>query len=90
MLSLLGLIGLGHLLSLTPFNDNPAEGSAISRLLSGIGLLAASFGGGFLLIFALRETMTRLTRYARLHYRLLRPGKFNAARPGVKDPDSED
>lgn len=75
VLSLLGIIGVGHLLSLTPFSDRPAEGPAMSRLLSGIGLLAASFGGGFVLFHALREAMTRLIRYARLHYRLLRPGK---------------
>lgn len=90
VLSLLGIIGLGHLLSLTPLNDTPAEGSAISRLLSGIGLLAASCGGGFLLIFALREATRRLTRYARLHYRLLRPGILKAAQPTMINSGPDD
>ncbi|WP_394689619.1 DUF1700 domain-containing protein [Hoeflea sp.] len=74
VLSLLGIIGIGHLLSLAPFSDTTVEGSAMSRLVSGTGLLAASLCGGYLLFLGLREAMTRLIRYARLHYRLLRPG----------------
>jgi len=89
VLSLLGIIGLGHLLSLLPFTDTPAEGSALSRLLSGIGLLAASFGGGFVLILALREAMRRLIRYARLHYRLLRPGKLNPAQTPLNNTGAD-
>lgn len=89
VLSLFGVIGIGHLLSLTPFGDRPVEGSALSRLLSGMGLLAASLGGGCVLIFALREAMRRLSRYARLHYRLIKPGKSNVVRPDATNPLSE-
>lgn len=89
VLSLFGIIGLGHLLSLTPFSDNPAEGTAKSRLFFGIGLLAASFSGGFLLLFALRQTMKRLIRYARLHYRLLQPETLKAAKSTLKNTGPE-
>ncbi len=88
VLSLLGIIGIGHLLSLTPISEDPVEGSATSLLLSGIGLLTASFGGGFLLIVALRAAMMRLARYARLHYRLLRPGKLGMGQSSMPDLDT--
>lgn len=74
VLSLFGVIGLGTLLDLLSASQDPAEGSWTYLLFRSIGFLAASIGGAVLLIFGLRWGMARLTRYARLHYRLARPG----------------
>lgn len=77
--SLFGVIGIGTLLGLISSSHDPAEGSAIYLLLRSIGLLTACLGGGILLVFALRKAMAQLARYARLHYRLLRPETSSAA-----------
>ncbi|POF28187.1 DUF1700 domain-containing protein [Roseibium marinum] len=74
VLSLFGVIGIGTLLDLLSASHDPAEGSWVYLLFRSIGFLAAWVGGVVLLVVALRRGMTRLTRYARLHYRLARPG----------------
>ena len=78
ILSLIGVIGVGTLLDLIAGSRDPAGGSAAYLLLRSIGFLAASIGGGALAVFALRSGMSRLMRYARLHYRLLRSGDRSA------------
>lgn len=83
--SLFGVIGIGTLLDLVSSSHHPAEGSVIYLLLRSIGFMAASIGGGFLLVFALRRAFAQLARYARLHYRLLRPGVLGAGYPKRKD-----
>ena len=85
ILSLFGVIGIGTLLDLVSSSYDPAEGSATYLLLRSMGLLTASIGGGVLLVFALRRAIAQLARYARLHYRLLRPGILGAAHPKRKD-----
>ena len=73
VLSLLGIIGLGHLLSLMPFGDGAHVEPALTRLFNGIGLVASSLGGALVLALSLKTAMTLLARYARLHYRLFKP-----------------
>lgn len=73
VLLLLGVIGIGNLLSLTPFGQGPSGEQAPSSLLSGIGLVASSAGGGVLLMLLLNAGMKLLARYVRLHYRLFKP-----------------
>lgn len=83
--SLLGVIGIGTLLDLASSSHDPAEGSAIYLLTRSVGLLAVSAGGSVLLVFALRKAMAQLAGYARLHYRLLRPGALDTSRPKTDD-----
>jgi len=83
--SLFGVIGIGTLLDLVSSRYDPAEGSPVYLLLRSLGLLAASIGGSVLLVFALRGAIARLASYARLHYRLLRPGPPDAFHPTMKD-----
>lgn len=83
--SLFGVIGIGTLLDLASSNLDPFEGSATYLLLRSMGLLTASIAGGFLLVFAVRRAVAQLIRYARLHYRLLRPGMLGAVHPEMKD-----
>ncbi|MCG8491364.1 MAG: DUF1700 domain-containing protein [Sneathiellales bacterium] len=78
ILSLFGVIGIGTLLDLLSSGYEPSEGSVSYFLFRGIGFLIASFGGGVLLVFALRGVVNQLTRYARLHYRLLPPTLLSA------------
>lgn len=73
ILSLFGIIGIGTLLDLLSSSYEPSEGSAFYFIFRGVGFLAASIGGGVLLVFTLRFVVTQLARYARLHYRLLPP-----------------
>lgn len=79
VLSLFGVIGIGTLIDLISGTSDPAEGSAAYLLMRSIGFVAASVGGGALVIVALRKGMTQLTRYARLHYRLLHRANPDAA-----------
>ena len=88
VLSLFGVIGIGTLLDLVSSSYDPAEGSATYLLLRSMGLLTACIGGGVLLVFALRGAITQLARYARLHYRLLRPGTLGGALCDAEGPSS--
>jgi uncharacterized membrane protein len=68
-----GLVGLGMLLSLVKVGHYASISAMMMRALTGIGILSAGVGCGALLLLALNGTVTMLGRYARLHYRLLKP-----------------
>ena len=71
------LAGCGYVISAF-FNvfDSPGEG--LTHLLAGIGLIAGSIGAGAAGAMLLGAILRVLTRYARLHYRLLRPTEVAA------------
>lgn len=70
----LALIGLGLLLSgLVHSLAFSGWLSALSRLLAGIGLLGASVGVTALLWLLLEGFFKLVARYARLHYRVVKP-----------------
>jgi uncharacterized membrane protein len=69
----LGIVGIAALVSLFKIEQFASIGAIVLRAAAGIGLIAASAGFGVLLLFALNSAMKMLGRYARLHYRLLKP-----------------
>jgi uncharacterized membrane protein len=69
----LGIIGLGLLLSLFKIASFASITAIVLRTMAGIGLIAGSVGCCVLLLFALNGAVKMLGNYARLHYRLLRP-----------------
>jgi uncharacterized membrane protein len=78
-LVIVGIVGFAKLVSLLPFGAGPPADMVLQELLTGIGLVAASLGGGMLLLIVLRTGMAALARYVRLHYRLLHPIRREAA-----------
>mgnify|MGYP004444994735 CR=1 FL=1 len=94
VLSLFGVIGIGTLLDLISGSTDPAEGSVAYLVLRSIALLAASVGGGIVIVLGLKRGMSQLLRYGRHHYRLLRPNQRNvvpATGPNAdNDTDMED
>jgi uncharacterized membrane protein len=70
----LGIVGLGLLLSLLKIGHFASIAAMALRAVAGIGLVAGSIGCGALLLLALNAAVRMLGNYARLHYRLLRPG----------------
>ncbi|WP_340161851.1 DUF1700 domain-containing protein [uncultured Hoeflea sp.] len=78
VLSLFGVIGIGTLLDLISGSTDPSEGSVAYLVLRSIALLAASVGGGIVIVLGLKRGMSQLLRYGRHHYRLLRPGSLDA------------
>ncbi len=71
----LGLVGLGLLLSLLRVGHFASIAAMMLRAVAGIGLITASVGCGALLLLALNAAVKMLGDYARLHYRLLKPGQ---------------
>ena len=69
----LGIVGLGLLLSLLKIGHFASIAAMALRAVAGIGLVAGSIGCGALLLLALNAAVRMLGYYARLHYRLLRP-----------------
>ena len=69
----LGIVGLGLLLSLVKIGHFASLAAMLLRAVAGIGLIAGSVGGGALLLLALNGAVRMLGNYARLHYRLLKP-----------------
>lgn len=69
----LGIVGIGALLSLFKIENFVSIGAIVLRAVAGIGLIAASVGSGGLLVFGFNAAVKMLGRYARLHYRLLKP-----------------
>jgi uncharacterized membrane protein len=69
----LGIVGIGALLSLLKVGQFASVAAMVLRAGAGIGLIAASMGCGALLLLALNCGVKMLGRYARLHYRLLKP-----------------
>jgi uncharacterized membrane protein len=70
---ILGIVGLGLLLSLVKVGHFASITAMMMRALAGIGVLSASIGCGALLLLALNGAVRMLGGYARLHYRLLKP-----------------
>jgi uncharacterized membrane protein len=69
----LGIIGIGLLLSLVKLGHFASIAAMLLRAVAGIGLMSASAGIGVLLLLALNGAVKMLGTYARLHYRLLKP-----------------
>lgn len=69
----LGIVGIGLLLSLLKIWHFASIAAIVLRAMAGIGLIAGSMGCVALLLLALNGAVKMLGRYARLHYRLLKP-----------------
>jgi uncharacterized membrane protein len=69
----LGIIGIGLLLSVIKLATVAPIATLVLRLLAGIGLIAASGGIAMLLLLAFNGALRKLGDFARLHYRLLKP-----------------
>jgi uncharacterized membrane protein len=69
----LGIVGIGLLLSLLKIGHFASIAAIMLRAAAGIGLVTASAGCGALLLLAINAAVQMLGRYARLHYRLLKP-----------------
>jgi uncharacterized membrane protein len=80
----LGIVGIGLLLSLFKIGHFVSIGAMVLRALAGIGLIAASMGCGALLLLALNGAVKLLGNYARLHYRLLKPEQHLKSDVGVR------
>jgi uncharacterized membrane protein len=72
-IGIVGIAGIGALASLFKTGYFASTGEMVLRAALGIGLIAASAGGEALLYLALNRAVKMLGRYARLHYRLLKP-----------------
>jgi uncharacterized membrane protein len=77
----LGIVGIGALLSLLKIGNFASIGAIVLRAAAGIGLIAASVGLGGLLVLGFNGAVKMLGRYARLHYRLLKPEQDSTAAP---------
>lgn len=74
----LGIAGLGLLVSplwLAPFDS---WNHALSIVLAGAGLIAGGIGWGALLLLGMEGVLLLLSKYARLHYQLLKPADETA------------
>ena len=69
----LGIIGIGLLLSVIKLAMVAPIATLVLRVLAGIGLIAASGGIAMLLLLAFNGALRKLGEFARLHYRLLKP-----------------
>ncbi|WP_178130616.1 DUF1700 domain-containing protein [Reyranella sp. CPCC 100927] len=65
----LTVVGLGMLAGALPFGHATHWAAA----LAGFGLAAGGVGVGALVLLAVNGALTLLSRYARLHYRLIKP-----------------
>jgi len=70
LLAVIAAVGLGLVVSMLHFGS---LAGMLARGFAGLGLLSGSLGGGALLLLALAGALRLLGRYARLHYRLLKP-----------------
>jgi uncharacterized membrane protein len=88
----LGIVGIGALLSLLKIGNFASIAAIVLRAAVGIGLIAASVGLGGLLVLGFNGAVKMLGRYARLHYRLLKPDQDSAAAPAdrrsIREPSS--
>jgi uncharacterized membrane protein len=71
----LGIAGIGALLSLLKITAFTSITKLVLRAIVGLALLTASAGVGTAVLFALNAAVKALGNYARLHYRLLKPGQ---------------
>jgi uncharacterized membrane protein len=70
---ILGIIGIGLLLSVFKLAAIAPISKLVLRALAGVGLISASAAIATLLVFALNGAVRKLGGFARLHYRLLKP-----------------
>jgi len=70
----LGIVGIGLLVSVYKHSGDGHLVALILRALGGIALLTTGVGFGALLMLGLNAAVRWLGDYARLHYRLLKPG----------------
>jgi hypothetical protein len=75
----LGIVGIGLLLSLLKIHHFTSIAAIVLRASAGVGLIAGSMGCVALLALALNGAVKMLGNYARLHYRLLKPEQQHAA-----------
>jgi uncharacterized membrane protein len=75
----LGIVGIGMLLSLVKIGHFASIAAMVLRASAGIRLIAGSMGLVALLALALNGAVRMLGNYARLHYRLLKPEQQHAA-----------
>ena len=73
VISVLGIVGIGALVSLFKPEQFASSGAILLRAMAGIGLIGASAGCVALLLFALNGAVKMLGGYARLHFRMLKP-----------------
>ncbi len=73
VLLIVGLVGVVLLGTLFYWGQLDSSSSPISVGLAGIGMLAGSIGWGALLLLVMEGMLKLLGKYARLHYRLLKP-----------------
>jgi uncharacterized membrane protein len=69
----LGIIGVGLLLSVFKLAALAPISTIVLRVLAGIGLISASAVIATLLVLAFNGAVKKLGDFARLHYRLLKP-----------------
>jgi hypothetical protein len=74
----LGIIGIGLLLSLFKAGHFASIAAMVLRAVAGIALIGGSLGCVALLLLALNGAVKMLGNYARLHYRLLKPEQHAA------------
>jgi uncharacterized membrane protein len=68
----LGIVGIGLLLSLFKIGHFASIAAMVLRALAGVALIGGSLGCVALLLLALNGAVKMLGHYARLHYRLLK------------------
>ena len=73
--ALLGVTIAGVVISITTLTSFESLRHAIATAFQGAGLVAGGIGGGALLLLFLDSLMHVLGRYARMHYRLLKPAE---------------
>ena len=72
-IAMIGVTIAGVAISVTTLTSFETVRHAIATAFQGAGLVAGGIGGGALLLLILDAMMHVLGRYARMHYRLLKP-----------------
>ena len=72
-IAMLALTVVGIVVEVTTLTSFESLRQAIATAFQGVGLVAGGIGGGALLLLILDWMVAVLGRYARMHYRLLKP-----------------
>jgi uncharacterized membrane protein len=75
VLLVLCVVGIALMASLLYWGQFDTWLHATSRGLAGLGLFAGGIGWGALLLLAMEGVLMLLSKYARLHYQLIRPSQ---------------
>jgi uncharacterized membrane protein len=73
VLIIVSLVGVGFLASLLFWGRFESSAGALSVGLAGLGLISGGIGWGALLLLVMEGVLKLLSKYARLHYRLIEP-----------------